>query len=105
MTVHLMGGRWRAILLYNLRKTPRRFGELKRHSPGIAAATLTAQLRELEMAGLVRRRVMGRDPLAGVEYALTARGESLKPILYAMIRLGVAHQHEYVVGEFGMAGF
>lgn len=105
LTVSLMGGKWKAILLYNLRKGPRRFGDLRRHSPGISQATLTQQLRELEESGLIRRDPIGKDKLAGVEYRLTERGDSLRPILYSMIRWGIAHQRDYVVGEFGMAPF
>jgi DNA-binding HxlR family transcriptional regulator len=40
-----------------------------------------------------------------VEYSLTAKGESLKPVLYAMIRWGIAHQNDYAAGDFGMAIF
>ncbi len=105
MTLHLIGGKWKAILLYNMRRGPKRFGELRRLSPGITQATLTKELRDLEAAGLVNRFVMARDRLAGVEYSLTAKGETLKPILYSMIRWGIAHQKEYVQGDFGMAGF
>lgn len=105
MTVHLIGGKWKAILLYNLRRGPLRFGELRRRSPGITRTTLTLQLRELEQSGIVRRSVIGRDKLSGVEYALTAKGESLKPVLYAMIRWGIANQGDHVLGDFGMSPF
>lgn len=105
MTVSLMGGKWKAILLYNLRKEARRFGELRRLSPGISQATLTSQLRELEESGLVVRRVLSPSPHLAVEYALTERGQSLKPVLYAMIRWGLAHQKDYAQGEFGMLPF
>jgi len=105
LAVSLIGGKWRLILLYNVRKKPRRFGDLKRHSPGITPATLTKELRALEAAGLVRRKKIAADPLSGVEYSLTARGQSLKPALYALIRWGLAHQAEYVEGPFGMAAF
>lgn len=105
MTISLIGGKWKAILLYNLRRGPKRFGELRRHSPGISAATLATQLRELEECGLVGRRVISPLPSLAVEYFLTEAGESLKPVLYAMIRWGIARQKEYVQGEFGMAAF
>jgi len=105
MTVALIGGKWKAILLYNLRKGPQRFGVLKRLSPGITPATLTRQLRELEDAQLVSRSGVGADRLAGVAYSLTDRGESLRPVLNTMIRWGVEHQKEYAIGDFGMAIF
>lgn len=105
MTLHLIGGKWKAILLYNLRKKSQRFGELRRLSPGITAATLATQLRELEEAGLVSRREVSPAPRQAVEYALTERGDSLKPALYALIRWGIANQKHYALGEFGMAQF
>lgn len=105
MTISLIGGKWKAILLYNLRKGPIRFGELRRFSPGISHATLSEQLRELEESGLVSRKVLSPSPNLAVEYSLTERGESLKPVLYSLIRWGIAHQKEYVAGEFGMAVF
>lgn len=105
MTVALVGGKWKAILLYNLRRGPKRFGELRRLSPGISQAVLTKELKDLEGAGLVSRFAIARERTAGVEYSLTARGESLRPVLNAMIRWGIAHQREYALGDFGMASF
>ena len=104
LTLDLIGGKWRAILLYNVRRGPKRFGELKRLSPGINQATLARELKALEARGLIARSAIGRERTDGVEYALTERGESLKPILHALVRWGLAHQREYVTGEFGMAG-
>jgi DNA-binding HxlR family transcriptional regulator len=105
MTISLIGGKWKAILLYNLRRGPKRFGELKRRSPGITPATLTQQLKQLEDVNLIERRAVGKDKLEGVEYALTERGESLRPVLNALIRWGIEYQKEYVIGDFGMAQF
>jgi DNA-binding HxlR family transcriptional regulator len=105
MTISLIGGKWKAILIYNLRRGPRRFGDLRRHSPGITQATLTQQLRELEGSGLIKRTAIGKDRMAGVEYSLTEKGESLRPIINSMIRWGISHQKDYVAGDFGMAVF
>jgi DNA-binding HxlR family transcriptional regulator len=105
MTVSLMGGKWKAILLYNLRKGPKRFGQLKRLSPGINPTTLSKQLREMEATGLVSRTELEEGSLPAVEYQLTPLGESLKPVLYSMIRWGITHQKEFVIGDFGMAVF
>lgn len=104
MTMSLIGGKWKVILIYNLRRGPKRFGELKRLSPGITAATLTQQLRELEELKLVSRATIGADRLAGVEYSLTEKGESLKPVLKALIRWGLDNQKDYALGDFVMVG-
>jgi len=105
MTIHLIGGKWKSILLYNLRKSPKRFGELRRLSPGITQSMLAKELKELEASGLVQRFALSRDRLAGVEYSLTSKGESLKPVLYSMIRWGIANQKDYVLGDYGMTAF
>lgn len=105
MTLSLIGGKWKAILLYNLRRGPVRFGELKRLSPGITAATLSAQLKELEENGIVEKKILGQLPVLAVEYSLSSLGESLKPVLYAAIKWGREHQETFVLGEFGMAKF
>ena len=105
LTVSLIGGKWRLIILYNLRRGPLRFGELRRRSPGITAATLTTQLRQLEHAKLIRQSWIGKERTAGVEYSLTESGESLRPLWVALIRWGIAHRDDYVIGEFGMKDF
>lgn len=102
MTMTLLGGKWKVVLLYNLRRGPKRFGELKRLSPGITASTLTQQLREMEEMQFVSRSNVGKEKLEGVEYALTEKGESLKPVLKALIRWGLDNQKEYAAGEFRM---
>lgn len=104
LTATLLQGKWKVIILYNLRKSPKRFGELRRMTPGITQATLTKQLKELENSGIVKRSVLGKDKLSGVEYELTSVGMELKPVLYAMIRWGLSHQKDYVAGSFVMVG-
>lgn len=102
LTISLVGGKWKMILIYNLRKGAQRFGQLKRLSPGITSASLTKQLRELENAGLVMRSEFDDGALPAVEYQLTDRGQSLRPLLNTMIRWGLAHQKDYVMGDFRM---
>ncbi|WP_413586984.1 winged helix-turn-helix transcriptional regulator [Bdellovibrio sp. HCB274] len=104
LTVTLLQGKWKVVILYNLRKSAKRFGELRRLTPGITQVTLTRQLKELESSGIVRRSVLGRDKLSGVEYELTPVGQELKPVLYAMIRWGLTNQKDYVSGPFVMVG-
>lgn len=79
MTISLIGGKWKVIILYNLRKKPKRFGELIRLSPGINASTLTKNLKDLEESGLISHTIIGSDKTEGVEYALTEIGFSMKP--------------------------
>ncbi len=60
-----------------------RTGELKRRMPGISQRMLTLQLRDLEEAGVIKRKVYNEVP-PRVEYSLTERGLSLRHILEDM---------------------
>lgn len=84
-TVDVIGGRWKVPVLWHLFGGTKRFGELKRALPDVTAKMLTQQLRELEEAGVVRRKVFAQVP-PKVEYSLTARGESLRPVVDAMCK-------------------
>jgi DNA-binding HxlR family transcriptional regulator len=72
----VVGGKWKAVILWELHAQARRFGELKRLVPGISEKMLIQQLRELEADGLVQRTVFHEVP-PRVEYAATALGTSL----------------------------
>jgi DNA-binding HxlR family transcriptional regulator len=82
-TLEVMGGRWKSIILHYLNLGPRRTGELNRLIPHASGKMLTQQLRELESEGVVKRKVYNQVP-PKVEYSLTPRGESLRPIILAM---------------------
>jgi len=82
-TLKIIGGRWKVLILWQLQSGTRRFGELRRLVSGITEKMLTQQLRELEQDGLVHREIYREVP-PRVEYSLTPRGESLRPILEAI---------------------
>jgi DNA-binding HxlR family transcriptional regulator len=86
-TLTLIGGRWKVLILRELFRGTQRFGQLHRSIRGITQKMLTQQLRELEHDGLISRTVYAEVP-PRVEYSLTARGQSLKPILAAMHKWG-----------------
>ena len=86
-TLHLIGGKYKALLLWHLTGHTLRFNALHRLVPEATAKMLTQQLRELEADGLIVRTVYPVVP-PRVEYALTARGQSLFPILQAMYDWG-----------------
>jgi DNA-binding HxlR family transcriptional regulator len=89
LTVDVIGGRWRTVLLAHLKEGAHRYGELRRLTPGISEKMLTQRLRELEGDGLVSRRDLGTVP-PHVEYELTAEGRTLAPVLQALYDWGVA---------------
>ena len=79
-TIGLIGGKWKILILWQLRNRVRRFGELHRMIPAANKRMLTQQLRELEHDGLVHRKVYAQVP-PKVEYSLTATGNSLQPVI------------------------
>lgn len=82
-TVDLIANKWAVPIILTLARAkgePLRFSELSRAIPLITQKELTKQLRALETAGLVGRRVHAAVP-PKVEYWLTEMGMSLRPVL------------------------
>lgn len=79
----VLSGRWPTLLLYYLKDGKKRFSELQRDNPTVSHRILSLELRKLEAAGIVRRTVRGGYPLH-VEYALTASGLRLVPLINAI---------------------
>lgn len=82
-TLNLIGGKYKALILWHLSEKTLRFTELKNAIGSATAKMLTQQLRELESQQLVHREVYPIVP-PKVEYSLTALGQSLMPVLIAM---------------------
>ncbi|WP_067969020.1 winged helix-turn-helix transcriptional regulator [Nocardiopsis trehalosi] len=88
--VDVVGGKWKALILWALHDGPRRFGELRRGVPGISEKSLIIQLREMEHCGLVHREVYHQVP-PKVEYSLTDLGTSLNQALIPLGEWGEKH--------------
>lgn len=93
-TLDLIGGKYKALILWNLSDGIRRFSELRKIISGATPKMLTQQLRELEAQKLISRKVYAVVP-PKVEYSLTETGKSLMPILTAMRDWGA----EYLRGK------
>ncbi len=91
ITLALISGRWKVMVIYWLLQGERRFNQLQRELTGITHRTLAKQLRELEADGLVERTDHGEVP-PRVDYRLTPLGHSLEPILRAMHAWGLEHE-------------
>ena len=82
-TLDLIGGKYKALILWHLSEGVLRFSELRNRIPKATPKMLTQQLRELEAQELVHREVYPVIP-PKVEYSLTETGLSLIPVLVAM---------------------
>lgn len=85
--VSLIGGKWKLLILRNLRMRPWRFNELLRDLDGISQKVLTDSLRQLIDDGLVYRRDYRELP-PRVEYGLTELGLQILPILDVLADFG-----------------
>lgn len=86
-TLHLIGGKYKALILWHLTGNTLRFSELRKIIPDATPKMMTQQLRELETDGLLVRTVYPVVP-PKVEYTLTDKGNSLHHILEAMFDWG-----------------
>ena len=91
ITLRVIGGKWKPVILWHLKDGVKRFSELKRAIPGVTQRMLSQQLRELERDGVVLRKVYAQVP-PKVEYSITELGRSLEPILKLMCQWGTRHQ-------------
>ena len=89
-TLELIGGKYKALILWHLAEGKLRFSELRKVITSATPKMLTQQLRELESQHLINREVFPVIP-PKVEYSLTETGRSLMPILVAMRDWGAGY--------------
>jgi DNA-binding HxlR family transcriptional regulator len=78
------------MILFHLASDRRRFSELKRLIEGISDRMLSHELKDLEASGIVTRKQFPVIP-PKTEYALSALGQSLEPILVQMADWGMKY--------------
>lgn len=86
-TLELIGGKYKALILFHLIDSTLRFNQLQKLIPQATPKMLTQQLRELEKDSLISRTVYPVVP-PKVEYQLTDFGKSIIPIINAMCDWG-----------------
>lgn len=85
--VSLIGGKWKLLIVRNLRDRAWRFNELQRDLDGVSQKVLTDSLRQMMDDGLVYRQDYGEVP-PRVEYGLTALGREMLPVIDALADFG-----------------
>ena len=91
VSLAVMGGKWKPLILFHLQSKTRRFGDLKRVVAGISEKVLIQQLRELVAAGVLVRHDYQQVP-PKVDYTLTPFGVTLVEALMPLCRWGVRHR-------------
>src|SRR3954463_6037497 len=85
----IVGERWALLVVRELLLGPKRFTDLRAGLPHLGPDVLAQRLRDLETAGIVRRRTLA-PPAASRVYELTDRGQELEPVILALGRWGSA---------------
>ncbi len=94
--LNLIGNKWKFLIIRDLLENKMRFGELKKSisatkNQDISQKVLTQNLRELESAKLIKRKVFAQVP-PKVEYALTPLGQSLNSVFDSLASWGEAYK-------------
>ncbi|QJD96652.1 helix-turn-helix transcriptional regulator [Mucilaginibacter robiniae] len=88
LAMDLLGGKWKAVILYFLKDGEKRYNELRKEITTITEMTLSLQLRQMEQDGLISRMVHGDKPPVKVVYQLTDLGKTTIPVLLAVNNWG-----------------
>ncbi|EAQ41231.2 MULTISPECIES: winged helix-turn-helix transcriptional regulator [unclassified Polaribacter] len=88
LTMGLIGGKWKTVILYHLMNKTLRYNELRKEMPTVTERTLSLQLKALEEDGLIKRKVYTKKPPLKVEYSLTEFGNTLIPLVQSIANWG-----------------
>ena len=88
LVMGIIGGKWKAVIIYNLKHNTLRYNELSKIMATVTERTLSLQLKKMESDGLIKRKVYTSKPPLRVEYSLTEFGETLVPLIESMVDWG-----------------
>jgi len=88
LTMGIIGGKWKTVILFHLLEGKLRYNELRREMPTVTERTLSLQLKTLENDGIINRKVYTSKPPLKVEYSLTDFGKTLIPLIKSIAAWG-----------------
>lgn len=88
LTMGLIGGKWKTVILFHLRNEAMRYNELRKEMPTVTERTLSLQLKTLEEDGIIKRKVYTSKPPLKVVYSLTDFGKTLIPVVQSIADWG-----------------
>ncbi|WP_290794118.1 winged helix-turn-helix transcriptional regulator [Flavihumibacter sp. UBA7668] len=89
--LYVIGGKWKLRIIVALKEGNKRFNELQRTIEGISARVLSAELKELELNGFIRRKIDTGTPVV-VEYEATKYCNTLEDVLSSLSEWGAMHK-------------
>lgn len=95
LTMGLIGGKWKTVILFHLIDGKLRYSELRKEMPTVTERTLSLQLKTLEEDGIIKRKVYTSKAPLKVEYSLTDFGKTLIPVVQSIANWGVFAVENY----------
>ncbi len=92
-TLNVMSGKWKLPIIASLLHDKVRFKDLLENIEKITPRMLSKELKELEINGIVMRKVYPQSPVL-IEYELTPSGKSIADVIDSMIDWGMMHRVE-----------
>jgi DNA-binding HxlR family transcriptional regulator len=90
-TLNVVSGKWKLPIIGSLLFGKKRFTEIQRNIPKITPRMLSKELKELELNGMIVRKVYDSTPVHA-EYELSESGKSITEVLDKMIEWGIEHR-------------
>ncbi len=90
-TLNVISGKWKLPIIGSVLFGKKRFTEIQRNIPKITPRMLSKELKELELNGMIVRKVYDSTPVS-VEYELSESGKSITEVLDKMIEWGIEHR-------------
>lgn len=94
-TMNVVSGKWKLAIVSSLLIGKKRFSDIKNNITVITPRMLTKELRELEINGVIIRKVTPSSPVV-IEYELTPSGLKLKNVIEIMIDWGIEHRKQEI---------
>ena len=90
-TLNVIHGKWKLPIIASLLYGKSRFKDLQENIAKITPRMLSKELRELEVNGIVERKVYNQTPVL-IEYVVTESGKNMIDVIDAMLDWGMAHR-------------
>lgn len=101
-TLNVMNGKWKLPIIASLLHGKTRFKDLQDNIDKITPRMLSKELKELEINGIVERKVYNQTPVL-IEYLLTESGKSITSVIDSMIDWGMLHRAEAIKSNWPKA--
>ena len=94
----ILSGKWKIQIILSLSFGIKRFKQIQREIPGLTPKMLSKELKDLEVNGLLERRVYDSVPVT-VEYEITKYGRTLQPLIGELHKWGAKHRKKIISGN------